>query len=184
MILWLLVTSRTTVIMTKPSLTCYKQPRSVMWSSTMTSSDTSKMKRNFWGIYTTSGHKPSKDKVSAITAMPSPTNKKQVQMFIGMINHLSKLSLRLSELADQPENCLRIKYHLIGDLSTKQPSHRLRKKLQVLQYSHTITPRSEPFCRWMPVSKVLVLVYYKMTGWYIFQARLSLLSRKVMWQLN
>ena len=29
--------------------------------------------------YTTSGHKPARSKVSAITAMPSPTNKKQVQ---------------------------------------------------------------------------------------------------------
>ena len=32
----------------------------------------------FVETYTTSGHKPSKDKASAITAMPSPTNKKQV----------------------------------------------------------------------------------------------------------
>ena len=42
--------------------------------------------------YTTSGHKPARSKVSAITAMPSPTNKKQVQSFIGMINYLSKFS--------------------------------------------------------------------------------------------
>ena len=54
----------------------------------------------FGETYTTSGHKPSKDKVSAITAMPSPTNKKHVQSFIGMINYLSKFSLRLSELAE------------------------------------------------------------------------------------
>ena len=54
----------------------------------------------FGETYTTSGHKPSKDKVSAITSMPSPTNKKQVQSFIGMINYLSKFSLRLSELAE------------------------------------------------------------------------------------
>ena len=39
-------------------------------------------------------------KCLAITAMPSPTNKKQVQSFIGMINYLSKFSLRLSELAE------------------------------------------------------------------------------------
>ena len=32
--------------------------------------------------------------------MHSPTNKKQVQSFIGMINYLSKFSLRLSDLAD------------------------------------------------------------------------------------
>ena len=30
--------------------------------------------------------------------MPAPTNKKQVQTFIGMINYLSKFSARLSEI--------------------------------------------------------------------------------------
>ena len=50
--------------------------------------------------YTTSGHKPSKDKVSDITTMPSPTNKKQVKSFIGMISYISKFSQRLSELTE------------------------------------------------------------------------------------
>ena len=49
---------------------------------------------------TTSGHKPARSKVSAITDMHSPTNKKEVQSFIGMIDYLSKFSLRLSELAE------------------------------------------------------------------------------------
>ena len=56
---------------------------------------------DFFGeTYTTSGHKPARSKVSAITAMPSPTNKKHDQSFIGMINYLSKFSPRLSELAE------------------------------------------------------------------------------------
>ena len=54
----------------------------------------------FGETYTTSIHKPSKDKVSVITAVPSPTNEKQVQSFIGMINYSSKFSSRLSELAE------------------------------------------------------------------------------------
>ena len=54
----------------------------------------------FGETYTTSGHKPFKSKVSAIIAIPSPTNKKQVQSCIGMINCLSKFSLRLSEFAE------------------------------------------------------------------------------------
>ena len=37
-----------------------------------------------------------KNKVNSITKMPAPTNKKQVQPFIGMINYLSKFSSRLS----------------------------------------------------------------------------------------
>ena len=32
--------------------------------------------------------------------MPAPTNKKQVQSFIGMINYLVKFSARLSEIAE------------------------------------------------------------------------------------
>ena len=54
----------------------------------------------FGETYATSGHKPSKNKVSAITAMPSPTNKKQLQSFIGIINYSFKFSLRLSQLAE------------------------------------------------------------------------------------
>ena len=50
--------------------------------------------------YTTNAHKAAKDKVSATTAMPLPTNKKQKQSFISMINYLSKFSPRFSELAE------------------------------------------------------------------------------------
>ena len=54
----------------------------------------------FCETYTTNSHKPAKIKVSAITAMLPSTNKKQVQLFIGMINYLSKFSARLPELAE------------------------------------------------------------------------------------
>ena len=37
---------------------------------------------------------------SAITKMPAPTNKKQVQSFIGMINYLSNFSAWLSEIVE------------------------------------------------------------------------------------
>ena len=53
-----------------------------------------KMEVDFFGeTYTTSGHKPAQSKVSAITEMPAPTCKKQVQSFIGMVNYLSKFSV-------------------------------------------------------------------------------------------
>ena len=54
----------------------------------------------FGETYPTSGCKPRKDEVPAITSMPSLTNKKQVQSFIGIINYLAKFSPRLSELAE------------------------------------------------------------------------------------
>ena len=54
----------------------------------------------FRETYTTDGHKPAQSKVSAISEMPPPTCKKQVQSFIGMINYLSKFLARLSELVE------------------------------------------------------------------------------------
>ena len=52
---------------------------------------------DFFGeTYTTNGFKPARSKVLAIAAMSLPASKKQVQLFIGMINYLSKFSLRLS----------------------------------------------------------------------------------------
>ena len=44
---------------------------------------------DFFGeTYTTDGCKPSSDKVKAITNMPQPANKKELQSFIGMVNYL------------------------------------------------------------------------------------------------
>ena len=58
------------------------------------------MKLNSLVKYTTSGHKPSTDKVAVIISMPLLTNKEQVQSLICIINYLSKFSPTLSELAE------------------------------------------------------------------------------------
>ena len=72
-----------------------------MCDSTMRSYNTRNKKWIFFSeTYTTSSFKPDKNKVTAITKMPIPTNKKQVQSFIGMIKYLSKFSARLSEIAE------------------------------------------------------------------------------------
>ena len=56
---------------------------------------------DFFGeTYTIDGCKPAQTKVSAITSMPEPSCKKDVQSFIGMINYLSKFSIRLSKLSE------------------------------------------------------------------------------------
>ena len=45
---------------------------------------------DFFGeTYTINGCKPAQTKVSAITSMPEPSCKEQVQSFIGMVNYLS-----------------------------------------------------------------------------------------------
>ena len=56
---------------------------------------------DFFGeTYMIDGCKPVQTKVSEITTMPELSCKKEVQSFIGMINYLSKLSARLSELSE------------------------------------------------------------------------------------
>ena len=54
----------------------------------------------FGEMYTVNGCKPAQSKVKAIVEMPPPNCKKQVQLFIGMINYLSKFSACLSEPAE------------------------------------------------------------------------------------
>ena len=53
----------------------------------------------FYGkTYTTDGHKPAQNKITAIIKMPPPSSKREVQSFIGMINYLTKFLPRLTEL--------------------------------------------------------------------------------------
>ena len=63
----------------------------------------------FRETYTINGHKPAQTKVSAITEMPLPTCKKQVQPFIGMINYLSMFFVRLSELVEPIRELSKVK---------------------------------------------------------------------------
>ena len=112
--------------------------------------------------------------------MPLPINKKQLQSFTGKINYLSKFSSRLSELAELIRVLSKDKVPFNWNLNITKLLHRWRKKLQVLLFSHTITPKSQLLCRQMPVWKVLMLVYYKMQNQCILQARFSLILRKVM----
>ena len=62
---------------------------------------------DFFGeTYTTDGRKPSSDKVKAITNMPQPANKKELQSFIGMVNYLGKFNfqiVRASRMSPRPD---------------------------------------------------------------------------------
>ena len=64
---------------------------------------------DFFGeTYTTDGRRPSSDKVQAISCIPPPLNKKELQSFIGMVNYLSKFTPRLSELAECLRDLIRV----------------------------------------------------------------------------
>ena len=65
---------------------------------------------NFYGeTYTTDGHKPAQNKITAIIEKPPPSSKKEVQSFIGMINYLTKFLLRLTELSEPIRELIREK---------------------------------------------------------------------------
>ena len=60
-----------------------------------------KNKVEFFGeTYTIDGRKADPKKIEAIVKIPNPTNKKEVQTFLGMVQYLSKFSPRLSELSE------------------------------------------------------------------------------------
>ena len=54
----------------------------------------------FSETYTTQGCKPSNTKVKAITEMPKPTTLKDLWIFLGMVQYLSKFSPRIAEIAE------------------------------------------------------------------------------------
>ena len=88
---------------------------------------------DFFGeTYTTDGHKPSSDKVQAITNMPQPVNKKELQSFIGMVNYLSKFTPRLSELAECLHDLFASMYHSSEDQNTLKHSQASSRKSYML----------------------------------------------------
>ena len=54
----------------------------------------------FGKTYTTQGHKPSDMKVKVIIEMPKPTNLKDLQTFLGIIQYMRKFSPRIAEIAE------------------------------------------------------------------------------------
>ena len=85
--------------------------------------------------------------------MPAPTNKKQVQSFIGMINSLSKFSARLSEIVEPIWKLPRTRYLSTGAQNINLLLYRWSKKMQVLLYWLTAILRSKLSCKLMQASR-------------------------------
>ena len=129
-----------------------------------------KMEVNFVSeTYTTSGQRPAQTKVSVITSMQEPSCKTQVQSFIGMVNHLSKFSPRLWELAEPVRELAKEGYHSTGAQSTKKCSTWSKKRFQVPWYWPTTTPENKWPFRQMQAAKGWVHAYYKRENWYTSQ---------------
>ena len=109
---------------------------------------------DFFGeTYTTDGCKPAQSKVSAISEMPPPTYKKQVQSFIGMVNYISKFLARLLELTEPIRDCQKIKCPSTGDQNIKQHLSKSTKRLLEPPYWPITIPRNEQHFKQMQVSK-------------------------------
>ena len=83
---------------------------------------------------TTSSHKPAQRKVSAITAMPAPTCRKQVQSFVGMINYLSKFSAQWSGLVEPIRELSKEKVPFSWGPEHKSAFDLMEKELPAPQY--------------------------------------------------
>ena len=85
---------------------------------------------NFYGkTYTTDSHKPAQSKITAIVEMLSPSSKKEVQSFIGMINYLSKFSPRLTELAEPIRELMKEKVPFNWDPEHQESFTMLKNKI-------------------------------------------------------
>ena len=85
---------------------------------------------NFYSkTYTTDGCKPAQSKITAIVKMPSPSSKKEVQSFIGMINYLSKFSPRLTKLAEPIRELMKEKVPFNWGLEHQESFTMLKKKI-------------------------------------------------------
>ena len=95
---------------------------------------------DFFGkTYTTDGHKPAQSKVSAIVEMSVPTCKKQVQSFIGMVNYLSKFSVRLSNLVEPIREFSRDKMPFNWGPEHQEAFNQMKKEIvraPILPYYH------------------------------------------------
>ena len=83
---------------------------------------------NFYGeTYTTDGHRPAQDKIKAIVKMPPPSNKEEVQSFIGMINYLTKFSPHLTKLSEPVKELIKEKVPFNWAQNTRNHLRRSRK---------------------------------------------------------
>ena len=85
---------------------------------------------NFYGeTYTTDGHKPAQNKITAIVEMPPPTSRKEVQSFIGMVNYLTKFSVRLTELSEPIRELIKEKVPFNWGPEHQESFNKLKKEI-------------------------------------------------------
>ena len=99
---------------------------------------------NFYGeTYTTDGHKPAQNKITAIVEMPPPSTKKEVHSFIGMINYLTKFSPRFTKLSELIRELIKEKVPFNWGPEHQQSFVMLKKQLVRAPVLAYYNPRKE-----------------------------------------
>ena len=99
---------------------------------------------NFYGeTYTTDGCKPVQDKIQAIVKMPPPSNRKEVQSFMGLINYLTKFSPHLTELSEPARELIKEKVPFNWGPEHQESFKALKKELVKAPVLAYYNPRKE-----------------------------------------
>ena len=112
--------------------------------------------------------------------MSSPTNKKQVKSFIGIINYLAKFSARLSEFVESIRDLAKDKVPFNWSSEYQQAFIHIKKEIAsalVLAYYNL---RRQTILQTDASIKGLVLIYYKIKNQCILQARILQMPRNAM----
>ena len=99
---------------------------------------------NFYGeTYTTDRCKLVQDKIQAIVKMPPPSNRKEVQSFMGLINYLTKFSPRLTELSEPVRELIKEKVPFNWGPEHQESFEALKKELVKAPVLAYYNPRKE-----------------------------------------
>ena len=106
--------------------------------------------------------------------MPSPTCKKQVQSFIGMVNHLSKFSAHLSELVEPIRELSKEKVPFNWGPEHQVAFKLVKKEIAAVPILAYYNPRKTTVLQTGASSKGLGACLIQEENQYISQARHSL----------
>ena len=80
----------------------------------------------FGHVISSDGLKPDPEKVKAITEMPPPTDKKELQTLLGMITYLSRFAPQLSEITKPMRDLLKDETEFIWDVQQNSALQRIK----------------------------------------------------------